>query len=149
MKNEAFSYQLRIVLGAAFLAIAGPAASQCIVDLGNFEPFGINDAGEIVGLIPATEGPAFGHAGIWRDGQLAPLLSGDVQSQAQGVNNRGLVVGATADVAGQKQWHGFTWWKGTLTPLLAPNSDTSPTTWRSYPYAANNAGQVAAGSVTN
>ena len=78
---------------------------------------GINDRGQIVGIIGSADGTTeFG--ALWQNGELTNLgtLPGDFAAIATGINNRGQVVGSTLD--SNFFWsHGFIWQDGVMTDL--------------------------------
>ena len=78
---------------------------------------GINDQGQIAGIIGSADGTTeFG--ALWQKRALTNLgtLPGDFASIASGINNRGQVVGSTLD--SNFFWsHGFIWQDGVMTDL--------------------------------
>src|SRR5262249_53756836 len=66
-------------------------------DLGTVaNAFGINNLGQIVGLVGSADNSTF-YAALWQDGAIKNLrtLPGDFAAIASGINNRGQVVGST------------------------------------------------------
>ncbi len=78
---------------------------------------GINDLGQIAGIIGSADGTTeFG--ALWQNGALSNLgtLPGDFAAIATGINNQGQVVGSTLD--SNFFWsHGFIWQDGVMTDL--------------------------------
>jgi probable HAF family extracellular repeat protein len=78
---------------------------------------GINDQGQIVGIIGSADGTTE-FAALWQNGALTNLglLPGDFASIATGTNSRGQVVGSALD--SNFNWtHGFIWQDGVMTDL--------------------------------
>jgi probable HAF family extracellular repeat protein len=78
---------------------------------------GINDRGQIVGIIGSADGTTE-FAALWQNRVLTNLgtLPGDFAAIATGINNRGQVVGSTLD--SKFFWsHGFIWQDGVMTDL--------------------------------
>lgn len=61
---------------------------------------GINNSGEVVGIVSTYEGPGE-RAFVWQDGKmrLLPLLPGTVDSDATAINDKGQIVGFCGDHA--------------------------------------------------
>ena len=79
--------------------------------------YGINDLGQIVGLVDSPDGATF-YAALWQNGVIRNLrtLPGDSAALATGINNRGQVVGSTLD-SGFNWSHAFIWQDGVMTDL--------------------------------
>lgn len=121
---------------------------------GNFDfqllgmPFGINDAGVIVGIYTDFDGVAhpcrYTSEDGWSDIELPPEVSVGPQPGgfASGINNHGDIVGvAGKDWYGDTaRWRGFLLHHGTVTLLDAP-SDLGPAD--TYAYAINDHGVIA------
>jgi probable HAF family extracellular repeat protein len=92
--------------------------------------FGINNQGQIVGLVSSPDGTTF-YAALWRNGALTNLrtLPGDHAAIASGINDKGQVVGSTLDSS--FNWsQAFIWQDGVMTSLdtLFPaSSNLNPT----------------------
>lgn len=80
--------------------------------------FGINDHGEIVGLVGSPDSPTF-YAALWQNGVITNLgtLPGDFAAIASGINNRGQIVGSTLDSNFNFDLHAFIWQDGVMTDL--------------------------------
>lgn len=78
---------------------------------------GINDQGQIVGLVGSADGTTV-YGALWQNGALTNLrtLPGDFAALATGINNRGQVVGSTLD-SGFNWSHGFIWQDDMMTDL--------------------------------
>src|SRR5260370_3925860 len=79
--------------------------------------FGINDRGQIVGLVGSPDNSTF-YASLWQNAAITNLqtLPGDFAAIASGINNRGQVVGSTLDSS--FNWsHAFIWQDGVMTDL--------------------------------
>jgi probable HAF family extracellular repeat protein len=97
--------------------------SGAVTDLGTLggsfpmsEGYGINDAGQAVGLTTTPSAP--NHAFLWSNGVMTDLgtLGGDV-SFARGINSKGTVVGCSALGGGVPGTHAFSWNDGQMTDL--------------------------------
>ena len=78
---------------------------------------GINNQGQIVGLVGSPDKPTF-YAALWQNRALTNLgtLPGDFAALATGINNQGQVVGSTMD--SNFNWaHAFIWQNGVMTDL--------------------------------
>ena len=78
---------------------------------------GINDQGQIAGIIGSADGTTE-FAALWRNRVLTNLgtLPGDFAAIATGINNQGQVVGSTLD-SGFNWSHAFIWQNGVMTDL--------------------------------
>jgi probable HAF family extracellular repeat protein len=97
-------------------------------------PYGINDAGEVVGQGYSLDGY---RAFLWQNGNMTNLGTlGGNSSVAFGINNSGQVVGEanTSD----NSYHAFVWQNGTMTKL----ANIGPATDYSWANGINNSGQV-------
>ena len=91
-------------------------ASQ-LLDYGTFAlAFGINDRGQIVGLVGSPDSPGFSVA-LWQNSAITNLGTlGDFAAIGSGINNKGQVVGSTLDSS--FNWvHAFIWQDGVMTAL--------------------------------
>jgi probable HAF family extracellular repeat protein len=83
---------------------------------------GINDAGQVVGFMPAFGGPIRNHAFLYADGaltdlnRLIPSGSGILLESAAAINNAGQIVGSGWSADGRSR-HGF---------LLTPDDGGAP-----------------------
>lgn len=123
-------------------SVAAPAVAHwTLTDLGGFpgdpdyaRAFGINNAGQVVGVSESSTGRAF----IWQNGMyaaLGDLPGGGVASVAFGINNTGQAVGWSDATNGDRA---FRWQGGVMTDLgdLSGGSDFS------IAQGINEAGQV-------
>jgi probable HAF family extracellular repeat protein len=95
--------------------------------------FGINNQGQIVGLVPSLDGSTFS-AALWQNGAIKNLgtLPGDFAAIASGINNQGQVVGSTLDAS--FNWsQAFIWQNGVMNGL----STLFPASSNLYPTMAN------------
>jgi probable HAF family extracellular repeat protein len=95
--------------------------------------FGINNQGQIVGLVPSLDGSTFS-AALWQNGAITNLhtLPGDFAAIASGINNQGQVVGSTLDAS--FNWsQAFIWQNGVMNGL----STLFPASSNLYPTMAN------------
>ena len=117
--------------GSAFLWDDGE-----MTNLGPVTPFGINDAGQVVGE-EYISGQT--HAFLWDDGDTIDLGTlGGSSSRAYAINEAGQVVG-WADLAGSDK-HAFLWEDGEMIDLGTLGGSNSNA------YAINNAGQIVGSS---
>ena len=107
-----------------------PVPRAFLYDSGTWNAFGpegsvalgINDAGQVVGFMPAFGGPIRNHAFLYADGTLTdlnsliPIGSGLLLESAAAINNAGQIVGSAWDSAGRNR-HGF---------LLTPEGGGAP-----------------------
>ena len=100
-------------------------------------PFGINDAGQVVGQSTTAGGNS--HAFLYSGGQMTDLgaLPGDVYSTATGINGSGQVVGYSASASGTTRAYLYSPGTG-MTDLSTIIGGTTP----SYALAINSGGQV-------
>src|SRR5262245_24790974 len=81
-------------------------------------PFGINDAGQIVGFLLDGTGV---HGFVGSGGSFAPIdVPGGMNTQARGINDAGQVVGFFDH--GQEDQHGFLLDGGSFTPVDVPGA---------------------------
>jgi probable HAF family extracellular repeat protein len=79
--------------------------------------FGINNHGQIVGLVPSLDGSTFS-AALWQNGAIKNLGTlGDHAAIASGINNKGQVVGSTLDSTFNFDAHAFIWQDDVMTDL--------------------------------
>jgi probable HAF family extracellular repeat protein len=79
--------------------------------------FGINNQGQIVGLVPSLDGSTFS-AALWQNGAIKNLGTlGDHAAIASGINNKGQVVGSTLDSNFNFDAHAFIWQDDVMTDL--------------------------------
>jgi probable HAF family extracellular repeat protein len=111
-----------LVLGALLAgAVPAPGAPPFYTvtwlgDLGGgfARPFGVNDAGQVVGSSPNAQGRD--HAFLWQNGAMQDLGTlGGERSIARAVNSSGQVVGFAQDEQGRTR--AFIWEGGTMRPL--------------------------------
>jgi len=112
-------------------------------------PFGINDAGDVVGqaAISNVPDPRFhippNHGFLWHAGTMTDLGSifGADFNGAFYIDNAGRIIGI-ADLAGDQAAHGFLWIGGRITDLrpLAPRDVVS------WAFSMNKAGQIVGSS---
>jgi len=96
--------------GSAFLW----DSTSGVTDLGPVSPFGINDAGQVVG--EQTVGFPDAHAFLWDDGEMTDLGTlGGSDSRAYAINNAGQVVGYANPAGGDE--HAFLWEDGEMLDL--------------------------------
>jgi probable HAF family extracellular repeat protein len=100
--------------------------------------YGINNAGEAVGVVGGASVCERGCPAIWHDGIPTPLdlLPGTIGGQALGINDSGQIIGSM--IVNNLVWVGVIWTNGTPTVLPGPDSQRVTT----YPTALNDAGQV-------
>jgi probable HAF family extracellular repeat protein len=100
--------------------------------------YGINNAGEAVGLVGGASVCERGCPAIWHDGIPTPLASlpGTIGGQALGINSSGQIIGSM--IVNNLVSVGVVWTNGTPTVLPGPDSQHVTT----YPTALNDAGQV-------
>jgi probable HAF family extracellular repeat protein len=79
---------------------------------------GINNQGQIVGIIGSADGSTI-YGALWQNRVLTNLgtLPGDFAALATGINSRGQVVGSTLDSSFSNWLHGFIWQNGVMTDL--------------------------------
>jgi probable HAF family extracellular repeat protein len=79
--------------------------------------FGINNQGQIVGLVPSLDGSTFS-AALWQNGAIKNLGTlGDHAAIASGINDKGQVVGSTLDSNFNFDAHAFIYQDGVMTDL--------------------------------
>jgi probable HAF family extracellular repeat protein len=100
--------------------------------------YGINNAGEAVGVVGSSSVCDWGCPAIWHDGIPAVLASvpGTIGGQALGINDSGQIIGSM--VVNNLLSVGVIWTNGTPAVLHGPDSQHVIT----YPTALNDAGQV-------
>jgi len=104
-------------------------------DLGaGAQAFGVNDQGQIVGLVGSPDSPTF-YAALWENGTLTNLgtVPGDFAAIASGINNRGQIVGSTLDSSFNFDRNAFIYQDGVMTSL----SKLFPADSNLYPTMAN------------
>lgn len=134
----------------AIASLPSLASSYRITDLGTLPsaatyapPWGMNSAGQAVGIIRASPGRF--HAYLYTPGTGAVdlgTLGGDDCSQANGINDLGQVVGVSS-LGPEGARHAFVYTPGLGMSSLGTLGGTS-----SAAYAGNNAGQVVGSSMT-
>ncbi len=103
--------------------------------------FGINEAGQVVGLTGPCGFPSLSlglHPVLWQNGVATalPTLGGLMNNAALSINNRGQIVG-TSDLPGDTATHAVMWRHGKITDL-----GTLPGDFFSFAYGINDRGQV-------
>lgn len=82
--------------------------------------FGINNRGQIVGLVPSLDGSTF-DAALWQNGANGKVINlgtlGDHAAIATGINDKGQVVGSTLDSNFNFDAHAFLYEDGVMTDL--------------------------------
>jgi probable HAF family extracellular repeat protein len=82
--------------------------------------FGINNQGQIVGLVPSLDGSTI-YAALWQNGANGKVTNlgtlGDFAAIASGINNKGQVVGSTLDSNFNFDAHAFIYQDGVMSDL--------------------------------
>ena len=112
----------------------GTASSLPDLGTAGAAAFGINNQGQIVGLVPSPDGTTF-YAALWQNGEITNLgtLPGDFAAIASGINNKGQVVGSTLDSSFNCDAHAFIWQDNVMTDL----NTLFPASSNLYPTMAN------------